>query len=108
MILSTGETSDTLVADLAGRIIKDGRKVVVLYFSDFDPSGHQMPVSVARKIQALTHLYKPYNLEVDLYHIALTKDQVREYNLPSTFMKETEKRAGPWRAAMEGLEQTEN
>jgi hypothetical protein len=38
--------------------------------------------------------------------VALTPDQVREYGLPSTPLKDTERRGDAWRAAM-GVEQTE-
>jgi hypothetical protein len=77
----------------------------VLYFSDFDPSGHQMPPSVARKLQALRTLRHP-DLQIELHRVALTLEQVRALNLPSTPLKATEKRAKKWRAAM-GHEQTE-
>jgi hypothetical protein len=59
MILVTGESSDSHIAGMAKRASEDGRAAVVFYFSDFDPSGHQMPISVARKLQALRHLYYP-------------------------------------------------
>jgi hypothetical protein len=36
---------------MAKRASEDGRPAVVFYFSDFDPSGHQMPISVARKLR---------------------------------------------------------
>src|SRR6516165_3024429 len=42
MILPTGEASDTLIAEVAARASQDGRSAIVLYFSDFDPSGRQM------------------------------------------------------------------
>ena len=35
---------------------EDGRPMVVLYFSDCDPAGWQMPVAVARKLQAFKAL----------------------------------------------------
>ena len=44
--------------------------------------------------------------EFEVHRVALTPDQVREYGLPSTPLKDTEKRADKWRAAM-GVEQTE-
>ena len=50
---------------------------MILYFSDFDPSGHQMAVSVARKIQAHVDLRFP-DLKAELHHVALTLDQVME------------------------------
>jgi hypothetical protein len=83
----------------------DGRPVVVLYFSDCDPSGWQMPISVGRKLQAFKAQLFPA-LEFAVYRVALTPDQVREYDLPSTPLKDTEKRADKWQQAM-GVAQTE-
>jgi hypothetical protein len=105
LLLPTGEISDTMIAEMAARAAADGRPAVVLYFSDFDPSGHQMPISVARKLQALRTLLHP-NLQIEVHRVALTLDQVRELALPSTPLKATEKRAGKWRERM-GHEQTE-
>jgi hypothetical protein len=48
LILPSGEMTDTLIHDLAGRTFA-GRPAVVLYFSDFDPAGRDMPANVARK-----------------------------------------------------------
>jgi hypothetical protein len=105
LLLPTGEASDTMIAELAGRCSLDSRPSVVLYFSDFDPSGYQMPVSVARKLQALKDLRYPL-LDIRLHHVALNLDQVRNLALPSTPLKPSEKRADRWRAAMRH-EQTE-
>jgi hypothetical protein len=105
MILVTGESSDSHIAGMAKRASEDGRPAVVLYFSDFDPSGHQMPVSVARKLQALRDLYYP-DLSIQLYPVALTLDQIRALALPSSPLKETERRASRWREA-HGHDQTE-
>jgi DNA topoisomerase VI subunit B len=105
LFLGTGESSESHVSEIAGRAAADGRPLVILYFSDFDPSGHQMAVSVARKIQAHVDMRFP-DLRAELHHVALTLDQVIEYELPSTPLKETEKRAERWREAMEH-EQTE-
>ena len=105
MILVTGESSDTYIAAAAKRASEDGRPSVVLYFSDFDPSGHQMPVSVARKLQALHDLYYP-NLQIELCPVALTLEQILALGLPSSPLKETERRASRWRERM-GHEQTE-
>jgi hypothetical protein len=105
MLLPTGEASETMVAELAARAALDGRQAVVLYFSDFDPSGRQMAVSVARKLQALHDLLHP-DLAIELHPVALTLVQIRELRLPSTPLKEKERRADRWRAVM-GHEQTE-
>jgi hypothetical protein len=105
LLLPTGEISETMVADMASRVATDGRPAVVFYFSDFDPSGHQMAISVSRRLQALRDLLYP-NLEIELYPVAMTLEQVRHYGLPSTPLKESERRADRWRLVM-GCEQTE-
>jgi len=106
MILPTGEASDTLIAEVAARASQDGRSAIVLYFSDFDPSGRQMAISVSRKLQALCDLLYHGGLEIELHQVALTLEQVTRLGLPSTPLKETERRKDKWRAAM-GHEQTE-
>jgi hypothetical protein len=105
LLLPTGEMSDTMVAGIAARASGDGRPSVVLYFSDFDPSGRQMPISVARKLQAMRHLKYP-DLAIQVHQVALTIEQVRRLDLPSTPLKETERRGDQWRAVMQH-EQTE-
>lgn len=83
----------------------DGRELIVLCFSDCDPAGWQMPISIARKLQALKAL-EFSELEFRVFRVALTAEQVELYGLPTTPIKETEKRADKWREAM-GVEQTE-
>ena len=79
--------------------------MVVFYFADCDPAGWQMSISVSRKLQALQAL-EFGGLDIEVHRVALTPDQVREYGLPSTPLKDTERRADKWTAAM-GVEQTE-
>ncbi len=105
LYLPTGEPSDTMLHQMARTGAADGRPMVVLYFSDCDPSGWQMPVSVGRKLQAFKIQLFP-GLEFAVYRVALTPGQVREYDLPSTPLKDTEKRADRWQQAM-GVAQTE-
>jgi hypothetical protein len=105
LYLPTGEISDTLLYRMAAVGAADGRRMVVLCFSDSDPSGWQMPISIARKLQAFAAL-EFHGLEFEVHRVALSPDQVREYGLPSTPLKATELRADAWQAAM-GTEQTE-
>jgi hypothetical protein len=105
LILPTGELSDTLLVDMVTRAAADARPTVVLYLSDFDPAGYHMPVVVSRKIQALGDL-RGLDLDIAVYPVALSFDQARDLNLPSTPLKETELRADGWRARW-GREQTE-
>jgi hypothetical protein len=94
-----------MVAELAAGCAEDGRPAVVLYFSDFDPSGRQMAVSVSRKLQALRDLLYP-ELQIEVHPVALTLEQVRRFRLPSTPLKDSELRADRWRSVMRH-EQTE-
>jgi hypothetical protein len=105
LYLPSREISDTLLHRMASDAVKDGRPLVVFTLSDCDPAGHQMPVSIARKLQSLRDLLFP-KFRFEVVPVALTVDQVRELGLPSTPLKETEKRADRWREAF-GVEQTE-
>jgi hypothetical protein len=105
LYLPTGEISDTLLYQMAKIGAADGRPMVVLCFSDADPAGWQMPISIGRKLQAFKALQFG-GLEFEVRRVALTPDQVREYGLPITPLKETERRGDRWRAEM-GVEQTE-
>jgi hypothetical protein len=105
LYLPTGEISDTLLHTMASTGAGDGRPMVVFCFSDADPAGWQMPVSIGRKLQAFKALSFDW-LDFRVYRVALTPHQVREYGLPSTPLKDTETRADRWRDVM-GVEQTE-
>jgi hypothetical protein len=105
LLAMTGESSHTRVAELAARADEDGLPAVVLYFSDHDPSGWQMPISVSRKLQALRDLLYP-SLDIQVHRAALTAEQARELELPTTPLKESEKRGDNWKAKT-GREQTE-
>jgi hypothetical protein len=105
LYLPTGEISDTLVFQIAKEANDDGRPLVMFTLSDCDPAGHQMPVSIARKLQAFHDLFFPH-LRFEVVRVALTAEQVRAEQLPSTPLKATEKRASRWREAF-GIDQTE-
>jgi hypothetical protein len=105
LYLPSGEISDTLLYQMARLGDEDGRQMVVLCFSDCDPAGWQMPISIGRKLQAFRDLRFP-DLDFELHRVGLTPDQVRWYGLPSTPLKPTEKRADDWLEKM-GVEQTE-
>lgn len=105
LYLPTGEASDTMIHQMASVGAADGRPMRVFYFSDCDPAGWQMAISVARKLQAFQVAMFP-DLDFEVRPVALTPAQVREYGLPSTPLKDAERRAGSWTSAM-GVEQTE-
>jgi hypothetical protein len=105
LYLPSGEISNTMLFTMAQVAAEDGRPMAVFTFTDCDPAGHQMPISIARKLQALETSQFP-GLEFEVRRVALLPDHVREYGLPSTPMKATEKRADKWVDAM-GVHQTE-
>jgi hypothetical protein len=105
LYLPTGEISDTLLHQMARTGSDDGRPMVVFCFSDCDPAGWQMPISISRKLQALKDLEFP-DLEFQVRRVALTPDQVRAHGLPSSPLKDTERRADAWVREM-GVAQTE-
>jgi hypothetical protein len=105
LYLQTGEISDTRVHQIAKDADADGRPLVLFTLSDCDPAGHQMPVSIARKLQGFRDLFFP-DLQFEVVPAALTAEQVRTEGLPSTPLKETERRASRWKEAF-GIEQTE-
>jgi hypothetical protein len=105
LYLPTGEISDTLLFRICRDAAEDGRPLVLFTISDCDPSGYQMPISISRKLQAFRDLLFP-KLKFEVVPVALTPEQVRELNLPSTPLKPGEKRAGRWVEEF-GIEQTE-
>lgn len=105
LYLPAGEISDTMLHQMAETGAEDGRPMVVFTFSDCDPSGWQMPISIGRKLQAFKALLFP-ELEFQVRRVALIPDQVRVHGLPSTPLKSTERRADRWQQAM-GVQQTE-
>jgi hypothetical protein len=105
LYLVSGEISDTLIHQIAKDAYEDGRPLVVFTVSDCDPAGYQMPVSIARKLQAFRDLFFP-DLRFEVVPVALTPDQVRAFQLPEEPLKKGEKRKDRWKEAF-GVEQTE-
>jgi hypothetical protein len=93
LYLAAGEISDSLLYRMAKDGAEDGRTMVVLVLADCDPAGRQMAVSIGRKLQALRDLRFP-SLKFEVAPVALSVEQVRQLELPSTPLKETERRAG--------------
>jgi hypothetical protein len=105
LFLPTGEISDTLIYQIAKDANEDGRPLVLFTLSDCDPAGWQMPVSIARKLQAFKDLFFP-DLKFEIVPALLTPEQARAENLPESPLKDGEKRASRWKEAF-GCEQTE-
>jgi hypothetical protein len=100
-----GEISDIHLERMARDAAQDGRPLIVFCFSDFDPAGWQMPVSIGRKLQAF-QTWKYPALEFQVVPVSLLPDQVMAYDLPETPLKAGERRADRWRERF-GRQQTE-
>jgi hypothetical protein len=106
LYLCSGQISDTLLHRMMTDAASDGRPLVIFPFSDCDPAGYwDMPTSIGRKLQALCDLLFP-DLQFTVVHAALSPDQARSLDLPSSPLKEGEKRGALWLETY-GLEQTE-
>lgn len=105
LYLPSGEISNTMLATMAKTGAEDGREMIVFVFADCDPAGYQMSVSIGHKLRALSESIYP-DLCFQVLTPALTVDQVSEFALPSTPLKESEKRASGWRERY-GVDQTE-
>src|SRR6266699_2702375 len=91
--IGVGELSITASLALVARLEQAGRPARIFYVSDFDPAGQSMPVAVSRKIEYFVRTLG-LDLDVRVFPVVLTQQQVQYYELPRTPIKETERRRG--------------
>jgi hypothetical protein len=72
-------------------MLEIGKPTRIIYVSDFDPAGQCMPVSVGRKIEYFIR-HNQLDIDVKLQPAVLTLDQIAEFRLPRTPIKESERR----------------
>jgi hypothetical protein len=98
LVTSAGFQSITNAVNMLARVDRfrqmGAEKIIrVLYISDFDPAGDDMPVAVARQFEFWRSRYAP-GADVKLTPLALTREQVIQYRLPRTPIKDEDKRKG--------------
>jgi hypothetical protein len=98
LVTFEGEVSITACYDLIQRVTRASKPARIWYISDFDPAGNSMPVAMARKVEYLLNNAEQWH-DVKVTPLALTADQVRQYDLPRIPIKETEKRAARFEEA---------
>jgi hypothetical protein len=91
LITGVGELSLTHCHQLVERMRVHQRATRILYISDFDPSGDNMPASVARKIEFLLRRHG-LDFDIRLDPLVLTAEQVRHYRLPRIPITESDAR----------------
>jgi len=92
-----GYSSQTLVDDVTDEIIDDGRSAVLLYAGDFDPTGEDVDRDFVERVDVFDEVRR----------IALSAEQVEEYELPPLPGKETDSRAAAFVARHGRLMQVE-
>jgi hypothetical protein len=75
----------------------NGKKPIILYFGDYDPSGEDIPRSIKE------NLWKDFGVDVEVRRIALMEEQVVEWGLPPAPAKSGDSRTAMW----DGLGQVE-
>ncbi len=95
-----GYPSLTFLNEATQRFIEaqvNGKKPVILYFGDYDPSGEDIPRSIQENVIKLGCE------SIEVRRFALMEHQVLEWNLPPAPAKETDSRTAKW----DGLGQVE-
>jgi hypothetical protein len=93
----SGYASQSYTDDVADDVRRDGRPAVLLYAGDHDPSGED----IDRDFTDRTDCWK------EIRRIALSAEQVEEYNLPPAFGKTSDSRAAAFVARHGHLVQVE-
>jgi len=84
---NVGYGSTTVIHELAERFEnKQDKKCVLLYFGDHDPSGEDMVRDIKNRLDI-------FQVEVEVVKVALTLEQVQQYNLPPNPAKMSDPRA---------------
>lgn len=76
--------------------LSKGKKPIILYFGDYDPSGEDIPRSIKQNLWDM-------GIDIDLKRISLLEEQVVDWNLPPAPAKKTDSRTANW----DGLGQVE-
>lgn len=81
-----GFSSVSMLHEIATRLRKIPKPIKLLYLGDHDPSGKNIPISICEFLNR--HRLKNY----ELIEVALTKEQIEEYHLPSQPAKKSDAR----------------
>lgn len=76
-----GELSLSMCEEAINVAEQRGQDLAVITVTDYDPKGADMPRAAGRKLEILAAM-SDADLDVEVVQGALTKDQVREYELP--------------------------
>ena len=98
--MNRGYSSSTAMYELSKRLqrqLQDGKEVVLIYVGDHDPSGRDMVRDVRDRLQEFVEDGDSGNhfdfSDVKIEHVALTLQQIDEYNCPPNPAKLSDSRA---------------
>ncbi len=97
LVTGAGFLSITTVAELLRRMDVLQKPCRILYVSDYDPAGMQMPVSAARQIEYRIRRDFP-EADIKLDVAVVTEDQIAKYALPRKPIKDKDKRKANFEA----------
>lgn len=92
LMVNRGYSSQSAMREGAERlrhVDADGKEITILYIGDQDPSGEDMVRDVGDRLHLLTN----QNIEIEVTKLAITQDQVAQYNPPPNPAKMSDSRA---------------
>lgn len=97
--VNRGYTSASAIYDLSKRVIEnieDGKKIIILYLGDHDPSGLDMIRDIRDRLTELLEQgddFYQFDENVEVIPVALTQEQIKKYNPPPNPAKIKDPRA---------------
>jgi hypothetical protein len=89
LITGLGYMTFPAIISLLRRIAQTGKPARILYISDFDKPGRQMPVQVGTQVRFWMERYLP-DADIRLQPIVLTPEQIEEYGLSELAIEDEE------------------
>jgi hypothetical protein len=88
LMVTRGYASLSYLHDAAETIAAEDKPAFLYYFGDFDPSG----LDITRSVEARLHEFAP-DAEIHFERVAVTKEQIEEWELPTRPTKKTDTRS---------------
>jgi hypothetical protein len=88
LFVARGFSSITYLHSAAEEILADGRPTIVYTLGDFDPSGLCASAKIAEELPRMAR-----GVDVQVERIAVTLDQIRDWDLPTRSVKKKDSRA---------------
>ncbi len=91
LMVNRGYSSSSAMKEAAERLLRqgDGKTVTIFYVGDFDPSGEDMVRDVEDRLLLLTR----QGVELEVIKLAITQNQIAQYNPPPNPAKLSDSRA---------------